>query len=119
MNPQILAAIIAVAGAVSALCALVPADTKAKHPAVWKFLESVAVNVRKAANADGPKGDGRITLVTYALALGGAFLAQTTGSLPATVPAPPAAVTFVAVLPADPTAAALAVAVSPAGDVTP
>ena len=115
MNPQILAAIIAVAGAVSALCALVPADTKAKHPAVWKFLESLAVNVGKAANAEGPKGNGSVTVIAYALALAAAFLPD---AKPAQV-VPVPAVTFVATLPADPTATALSVAVSPAADVTP
>ena len=114
MNPQILAAIVAVAGAVSALCALIPAATKAKNPRLWTLLESIAVNVGKAKNADGPAGNGALTLVTYALALSAAFL-------PASKPVevvPLPAVTFVAALPADPTATALSVAVSPAADVT-
>lgn len=115
MNTQVITAILAVAGAAAAICAAVPASVKSRNPRLWSLLESLAVNVGNAKNSTGPAG-------SPALAFGAYVLAFAAACLPADKPTPalpPPAVTFVATLPADQTATALSVAVSPAADVTP
>lgn len=102
--------------------ALTPPDVKARSPKVWVLLESLAINVGSAQNSAGPAGSPRLALVAYVVAACALLYPQG-----ATVPAVTGAsldpaVTFVATLPAAPTATALSVAVSPTTmpkDVTP
>ena len=94
--------------------AAVPPWLLSRIPAPLQVLLQVAAgNWGNAKNTAAPNGPASplaalaITGVCAVLALGPAFLARTGASLPDPKNAAPEAITFVATLPADPTAAAL------------
>lgn len=111
MNPYYLLAIPVTGFALSIVCASVPAAQKAKNPMLWVFLESLAVNLGKAKNANGPAGDAVVAVLSYAIA---GSIAVALGAAPsqAPQPAPAPAVTFVAI-PHDPTPTVLPADVTP------
>ena len=111
MNPYYLLAIPVTGFVLSIVCASVPVAQKAKNPILWKFLESLAVNLGKAKNADGPAGTAPVAIISSAIA---GSIAVALGAAPsqAPQPVPVPAVTFVAI-PHDPTPTVIPADVTP------